>query len=895
MSNLEKTYEPKQVEDKWYAIWEENKCFAAEDESDKEPYCIVIPPPNVTGKLHIGHALNNTLQDVLIRMKRMDGFNACWVPGTDHAGIATQNMVEKKLREEGTTKSEIGRETFLERVWQWKEEYGGTITHQLRKLGCSCDWDRERFTMDEGLSEAVAEVFCKLYEDDLIYQGDYIINWSPALKTALSDDEVEPKEVNGKFYYIKYPVVGGKQNETILVATTRPETLLGDVAVAVNPRDKRYEDLDKKTIVLPFLDRELQVIRDDYVDPEFGTGIVKITPAHDPNDFDMGTRHNLTPINVMNEDGTMNEAAGPYAGMDRFEARKKIVADLDKLGFIEKIEDHVHNVGHCYRSGCIIEPRLSKQWFVKMKPLARQAIECIEDGSLEFVPDRWTKTYMNWMEGIRDWCISRQLWWGHQIPVYTCTACSHQWAERTTPEKCVSCGDLSIEQDPDVLDTWFSSWLWPMSVHGWPNETKALETFFPSQTLVTAPDIIFFWVARMVMSGKQFMGKSPFSRVYLHGVVRDRESGLKQSKSLGNAVDPLEIIEDYSADALRYCIIRMNATGKDIYLDKEIFEIGRNFSTKIWNSARFMQMHAEGAPENFQSSDFDPALLSPDDKHLLYHLSRTIEKCSEHLERFRFNDYASEIYDFIWHKYCDWYVEYSKKTLYGEDQARKDTVLRVMHYAFSNAIKLLHPMMPFITEELWEKMGYKTDSEYIMLADWPKSLDDEQQDHLGLTDEIVDYVEAKHEIIQKGRQLRSNYDISPAKKIDYIIKPAEAQFAEALTADLVSIGALLRAENLVIDSDFEAKKTPSEVGRIGNIYMPIEDLIDIDAEIEKLKTQLAKHSSLVASIAKKLENPGFTNNAPKDVVDDQRKRKEELLETITKTEKLIAELADGNA
>ncbi|MDD3605229.1 MAG: valine--tRNA ligase, partial [Kiritimatiellae bacterium] len=706
MNQLEKNYDPKHIEEKWYARWLEKKYFHASSDEGGEPYCIVIPPPNVTGILHMGHALNNTIQDVLVRWRRMQGRNALWVPGTDHAGIATQNVVERMLHKEKLTRDHLGREAFIQRVWQWREQYGETIIGQLKKLGASCDWDRERFTMDEGLSSAVAEVFIRLYEKKLIYRGNYIINWCPRCQTALSDEESEHRDQAGKLYHIRYPIKGGKRKKDyVVVATTRPETLLGDVAVAVNPRDERYGSLLEKTLELPILKRELKVIQDDFVDPAFGTGLVKVTPAHDPNDFEMGRRHGLPEINVMNDDGTMNEAAGPYAGMDRFECRKKILADLEEAGLIDKIEDHANAVGHCYRCHTMVEPRLSPQWFVKMKPLAGPALEAVQAGRIRFVPDRWTKVYTEWMENIRDWCISRQIWWGHRIPVFYCDACGHEWAAKGQPDKCPKCADANIRQDEDVLDTWFSSWLWPFSVFGWPEENEDLKFYYPTASLVTASEIIFFWVARMIMAGMEFMDDIPFTDVYIHGTVRD-DTGRKMSKSLGNSIDPLTIIEKYSADALRFSLIMLTATGQDVFLSDDKFEIGRNFGTKIWNAARYMQMQSPELPEGFDNPEFTAGSLSPDDAHILAKLNETISACTESLERFRFNDTAKALYEFFWHQFCDWYVESSKQVLYGEDAGRKQQVLTVMHYAFSSALRLLHPIMPFLTEELWTGMGY---------------------------------------------------------------------------------------------------------------------------------------------------------------------------------------------
>ncbi|MCC5847103.1 MAG: valine--tRNA ligase [Verrucomicrobia bacterium] len=879
---MEKNYDPTPVEEKWYAAWEAAGCFAGDPEAEGEPYSIVIPPPNVTGRLHIGHALNNSIQDILIRWKRMQGFNAVWIPGTDHAGIATQSVVERQLREEGTTRREMGREAFVKRVWEWKEEYGGTIIRQLRKMGCSCDWERERFTMDEGLSEAVKEVFIRLYEQELIYQGDYIINWSPALQTALSDDEVEHEEVNGKLYHIRYPVEGGSEDEHIIVATTRPETLMGDVAVAVNPRDPRYKDLPGKKIILPVIGRELKVIQDDFVDPEFGTGIVKVTPAHDPNDFEMGQRHNLTPINVMHPDGTMNEAAGPYEGMDRFDCRKQLVADLEAKGLLMKIENHVHKVGHCYRSGCVIEPRLSRQWFVKMKPLARKAIQAVKDGDLEFVPERWNKVYLNWLDNIRDWCISRQLWWGHRIPIYYADSTGEVWAARETPTVSPK-GATDIRQDEDVLDTWFSSWLWPFSVHGWPEKTPALDTWYPSSTLATAPDIIFFWVARMVMAGYAFMDDVPFKTVYLHGVVRDKE-GRKQSKSLGNSIDPLEIIREFSADALRFSLITLNATGQDVRIGENDFEMGRNYSTKIWNAARFLEM--QGASEG----EIVPECLGSDDRHLLLRLHQTIREATEHLDRFRFNDYSHTLYAFIWHDYCDWYVEYAKGPLNGDDEVRKRHTLAVMHFAFRSALKLLHPLMPFITEELWEAMGYREEDAFLMKSAWPKPIDPKTRDAWGLKNDLIPFVEAKRDLIRAARQLRADYNLKPSQEIDFIVRPASAALGKGLKAEIESVNRLVRG-NVTLDANYKPEgAAPGLVSKAGYVFMPADGLIDVDAEKQRIGKQLKEVEGHINRGNARLNNEAFISKAPEEVIAQQREQQDGLIEKAEKLRALLKSL-----
>ena len=889
MPELDKTYDPKVVEDKWYARWEADKAFHSEPSQGGDPYVIVIPPPNVTGILHMGHALNNSIQDVLIRWNRMKGRNTVWIPGTDHAGIATQNVVEKALKKEGLTRQDLGREKFLERVWDWNAQYGATILRQLRKLGFSCDWDRTAFTMSPGLSDAVMEVFCQLYDKGLIYRGKRIINWCPRCQTALSDEESEHEATNGKLYFIRYPVKGGRKKDTLIVATTRPETLLGDVAVAVNPRDERYKDLAGKKILLPILNRELKVIQDDFVDPAFGTGVVKVTPAHDPNDYEMGQRHGLEMIDVMNNDGTMNDQAGPYAGMDRFACRKKLLEDLEEAGLIEKIEDHQHAVGHCYRCASVVEPRLSPQWFVKMKPLARPAIEAVKKSDVAFIPERWNKVYLDWMENIRDWCISRQIWWGHRIPVFTCAECAHEWAAKATPTACPKCGSGEIKQDEDVLDTWFSSWLWPLSTLGWPKPNADLSFYYPTHTLSTASEIIFFWVARMVMAGYEFMGQAPFKEVYIHGTVRDAQ-GRKMSKSLGNSIDPLDIIEKYSADALRFSLIMLTATGQDVYIDDKKFELGRNFLTKIWNAARFMQMQGAEPPADFAAPVFS-GTLPPDDQHLLHALQRTVAACEDNLARYRFNDYAKELYDFIWHKYCDWFIEYSKQSFQSGDANRKADTAKVMHHAFSTVLRLLHPVAPFITEELWHGMGYTTLAPSIQRAPWPESRDADGLKEWGVRRDVVEYVEAKYDLIRLARQMRTDFEIAPSQRIDYVIKPAGKDAEESLLADTASLVALMRASAVRIEPAYQPGKTePVSVTKLGNLYMPVEGLIDVEAEKAKLNGQVEKMREEITRVSMKLENVQFVSKAPADVVDTQRARKKELLEKVEKLEKLIAAL-----
>ena len=892
-AEMDKTYDPKKIEDKWYSFWEDHKLFHADASQGGEPYCVMIPPPNVTGILHMGHALNNTIQDILVRWRRMQGRNVVWMPGTDHAGIATQNVVERALKAEGTTRHELGREAFVERVWEWREEYGNTITNQLRKLGASCDWERERFTMDEGLSEAVAEVFVRLFNKGLIYRANYIINWCPRCHTALSDEESEHQDTQGKLYHIRYPVQNGTEagGEHIVVATTRPETLLGDVAVAVHPDDKRYAGLSDRTVVLPVLERALTVIRDEHVDPGFGTGIVKVTPAHDPNDFEMAQRHGLDPINIMNGDGTMNAEAGPYEGLDRFECRRRILADLERDGLLEKVEDHRHAVGHCYRCDTVVEPRLSPQWFVRMQPLAEPAIEAVKSGRIRFVPERWTKVYLEWMENIRDWCISRQIWWGHRIPIFTCADCGHQWADKKTPQSCPQCGSGSLVQDEDVLDTWFSSWLWPFSTFGWPGENEDLSFYYPTRDLVTASEIIFFWVARMIMSGLEFMGAIPFDTVYIHGTVRD-EDGRKMSKSLGNSIDPLDVIDKFSADALRYSLMMITATGQDVFLSDDKFEIGRNFGTKLWNAARFIRMHSETFDPPAGVPELDGAALTADDKHILSRLQDAVRDCTDNLERYRFNDAAHTLYEFVWHQFCDWYVEYAKDDLYGEDGQRRETVLRILHHVFSSSLRLLHPMMPFVTEELWHAMEYGAAQESIMRAPWPTPVDAQTEKAWGLSPDWIEYVDQKHDLIRVGRTLRSDYGIVPSRKVSFRIKPNAEPAAERLRTDEASLCNLLRAERVLIDPALEPEKAmPSGVSKLGTIYLPLDGLIDVDAELQRLNGQQEKLRGDVERCNRKLENESFVSKAPDHVVDRERERRTELQEQSDKLQRLIDTLA----
>jgi valyl-tRNA synthetase len=892
---MDKQYDPKTVEAKWYAWWEAQGLFHADASRGGEPYCVMIPPPNVTGILHMGHALNNTIQDILVRWRRMQGRNTLWMPGTDHAGIATQNVVEKALRKEGKSRRDLGREAFVRRVWDWRKEYGGTIVRQLRDLGASCDWERERFTMDTGLSEAVTEVFCRLYEEGLVYRGNYIVNWCPRCHTALSDEESEHRETQGNLWHIRYPVAGGG---SVTVATTRPETMLGDTAVAVNPRDERYQDLLGRTVTLPILGRALRVVADDYVDPAFGTGVVKITPAHDPNDFQVAQRHNLPSVDVMNGDGTMNEQAGAYAGMDRFQCRKRLLADLETQGFLVKTEPHTHAVGHCYRCDSVVEPRLSLQWFVRMKPLAEAAIEAVRSGQVQIVPKRWEKVYLDWMENIRDWCISRQIWWGHRIPVYACADCREVWAARHPPKVCPKCGSGpdAITQDEDVLDTWFSSWLWPFSTLGWPHAGRDLQFFYPTHDLATASEILFFWVARMIMAGCKFMGQPPFRMVHIHGTVRD-DQGRKMSKSLGNSIDPLAIIEQYSADSLRFSLMMITATGQDVQVNTDKFEIGRNFATKIWNAARFLQLHMEKMPgfDWRAAASGAPTLaagsLTDDDRYLLARCDEAVRSMTSHLEQFRFQDGARTIYDFVWTVLCDWHLEYAKDDLYGDDPVRREQVLRLLTHVFSTSLKLLHPYMPFLTEELWHVMGYATESESILVAPWPRPLPSGDAEQWGLSAPIAEYVEAKHELISAGRSLRADYGIPPSRQVRFIVHAVDAAAAARIERDRRGMLALLRAETIDISAGGEEKGMPVALAKLGAIYLPLAGLIDVRAEVDRLQIELAKGRGFLHAIDAKLANDAFVSKAPPAIVAQQRAKRGELLETLARQERLIATLS----
>ncbi len=869
---LGKAYEPGAVESKWYPYWEGKGFFTADNSSTRKSYTIVIPPPNVTGTLTLGHVLNNTLQDILIRQARMLGREACWVPGTDHAGIATQARVESHLLEtEGVTRQELGREKFLERVWQWREQYGGRIITQLRRLGTACDWSRERFTLDPGLSRAVQEVFIRLYEKGLIYRGHRIINWCPKSRTALSDEEVTYREEKGSLWHFRYPLEDGSGH--LVVATTRPETMLGDTAVAVNPEDERYQGLIGKNIRLPLTDRIIPIIADAHVDPSFGSGAVKVTPAHDPNDYEIGRRHNLPMLNVMHDQGAMNHAAGAeFENMDRYECRAAVVEMMDELDLLEKTEDHIHQVGYSERGHVPVEPRLSNQWFVKMQPLAGPALKAVNDEKIRFHPERWVKTYRHWMENIRDWCISRQLWWGHRIPAYYCRQCHYTAVSRETPAGCGQCGGSDFVQDEDVLDTWFSSWLWPFSVLGWPEETRDLEKFYPTDTLVTGPDIIFFWVARMIMAGLEFKQEIPFKDVYFTSILRD-DKGRKLSKSLNNSPDPIEVIDDYGADALRFTIIYIAPMGQDIRYSNEKCQIGRNFANKIWNAARFRQHHGCCVGDWTSLDDLNQDQLRPDDKWILERYDKAVAAATESLAGFRFHDFAHAIYDFIWSEFCDWYLESAKSVLNSEESAGRNITLRIFDYLMAGLLRLLHPAMPFVTEELYHALGFADEEDSIMFSEWPRPMAPEIKERLGIDQETARQVEAKFELIRAVRNIKASYQIPTSRKLKVIITPKGSEEEAFLREDPVSLEFLLFASEVEIVDDYQPEgATGTAVTTLGAAYLPLDDVIDVEKEKERLLAQeeeLVKH---IKNTRKKLSNQKFLDNAPEEVVEREKDR-----------------------
>ncbi len=876
---LAKTYNPKEIEDKLYEKWCENKYFHAEVDRSKKPFTTVMPPPNVTGKLHMGHALDNTMQDILIRYKRMQGYNALWIPGTDHAAIATEVKVTEQLKAEGIDKKELGREKFLERTWQWKEEYAGTIEAQLKKLGVSCDWDRERFTMDEGCSEAVEEVFIRLYEKGYIYKGSRIVNWCPVCKTALSDAEVDHEEQAGHFWHIKYPIVG--TDRFLEIATTRPETMLGDTAIAVHPDDERYKDIVGKKVLLPLVNKEIPIVADYYVDKDFGTGAVKITPAHDPNDFEVGKRHNLPEINIMNDDATINKLGGKYAGMDRYEARKAIVKDLEEQGYLVEIEDHTHNVGTHERCGTTVEPLIKQQWFVKMEELAKPAIRAISNGDLKLIPERMNKTWLNWLENIKDWCISRQIWWGHRIPAYYCDECGEIVVARETPEKCPHCGCTHFTQDEDTLDTWFSSALWPFSTLGWPKQTEDLDYFYPTDVLVTGYDIIFFWVIRMVFSGYEYTGKAPFHTVLFHGLVRDSQ-GRKMSKSLGNGIDPLEIIDQYGADALRITLITGNAPGNDMRFYNERVEASRNFANKVWNASRFILMNMQ---ENIIAEP-DAALFTPVDKWILSKVNRLAKDVTDNMEKFELGIAVQKVYDFIWDEFCDWYVEAAKYRIYHakENPEAANCVLWVLKTVLKQALKLLHPFMPFITEEIYSALAPEEES--LMMSEWPAENaawnfpDDEN---------VMEHVKA----VTRGiRNMRAEMNVPNNRRTKVYVVCGIDEISSGIRALEESVKPLMMASEILVQAEKEniADDAVSIVVPDAVVYLPLEDLVDFEQERERLQKEEEKLKKEIARANGMLSNERFLSKAPEAKVQEERDKLEKYTQMLAQVQERMAGL-----
>ena len=878
---LETTYDPGAIEERLYQKWLDNKYFHAEVDETKQPYTIVIPPPNITGKLHMGHALDETLQDILIRFKKMQGYNALWIPGTDHASIATEVKIINALKEEGIEKEDLGREKFLERAWDWKEEYGGTIIEQMKKLGSSCDWDRERFTMDEGCSEAVKEVFIKLYEKGYIYRGSRIINWCPVCQTSISDAEVEYEDQAGHFWHIKYPVVGS-EGEYVEIATTRPETLLGDSAVAVHPDDERYTHLVGKMLELPLCNRQIPVVADEYVDREFGTGAVKITPAHDPNDFEVGKRHDLPEINILNDDATINKNGGKYEGMDRYEARKAIVADLEEQGYLVKIKEHEHNVGTHDRCGTTVEPMIKPQWFVKMDEMAKAAIKALDDGDLKFVPSRFDKTYLHWLENIRDWCISRQLWWGHRIPAYYCDECGEVVVAREMPEKCPKCGCTHLHQDEDTLDTWFSSALWPFSTLGWPEKTPELEYFYPTDVLVTGYDIIFFWVIRMVFSALEQTDQVPFHHVLIHGLVRDSQ-GRKMSKSLGNGIDPLEVIDKYGADALRLTLMTGNAPGNDMRFYWEKVEASRNFANKIWNASRFIMMNLEGKtvtePENLNN-------LCAEDKWILSHLNTVIREATENMEKYELGIAVQKVYDFLWDELCDWYIEMAKVRLWKaeEDPKAANDALWTLRTALTEGLKLLHPYMPFITEEIYCTL--LPEEESIMISEWPVYREERN------FPDAEKAIEGFKEVVRGIRNTRTEMNVPNNRKTSLHIVAKDAETAAMYENSKKSFVNLAFAKEILVQTDKNGISEDAVSVVVSNavVYMPLEDLIDKDKEIERLTKETERLTKEVARCEGMLNNPNFVNKAPAAKVDAEKDKLAKYKEMMDKVKGQLEQL-----
>ncbi len=859
---LAKAYEPNEVEDRIYDFWIKGNYFHAVPDPDKEPYTIVIPPPNITGQLHMGHALDNTLQDILIRWKRMQGYSALWLPGTDHASIATEAKIVEAMRKEGISKEDLGREKFLERAWDWKKQYGGRIVEQLKKLGSSCDWERERFTLDEGCSKAVKHVFVKLYNKGLIYRGERIINWCPHCKTSISDAEVEFEEKEGSFWHLRYPLSDG--SGYIQLATTRPETMLGDTAVAVHPDDERYKALIGKTVTLPIVNKEIPIVADEYVEMDFGTGVVKITPAHDPNDFEVGLRHNLPVINVMNDDGTMNENAGKYNGWTSQDCRKAIVEELDSLGLLIKVEPIKHNVGTCYRCSTVVEPRVSTQWFVKMEPLAKPAIEAVKNGEVKFIPERMNKTYFNWMENIRDWCISRQLWWGHRIPAWYCGDCGEVIVSETPVCTCPKCGGKNLKQDEDTLDTWFSSALWPFSTLGWPDETEELKYFYPTNTLVTGYDIIFFWVARMIFSGIEHMGEVPFKTVFFHGLVRDAQ-GRKMSKSLGNGIDPLQEIEKYGADALRFTLVTGNSPGNDIRYSDERVNASRNFANKIWNAARFILMNIEGKDVKCEI----PEKLYLEDKWIISKFNNVAKEVTENLEKFELGIAVSKLYDFLWDDFCDWYIELAKIRMNGEDEDSAASARQVLVWVLSSTLKLLHPFMPYITEEIWQTLPHE--GEALVIASWPK-----YDEALNFAAEAAE-MEKVMSLIRAVRARRSDMNVPPSKKAHIYIETAEPA---AFDTEKNAIMRLAYASGCETGNSFNVEGAVTVVTENCKAYIPMNELVDFEAEKKRLNKELESAQKQLDTVNAKLNNEKFMSKAPENVVAGVRANGEKLTEKI---------------
>jgi valyl-tRNA synthetase len=866
-SKLATVYNPKTAENNWYQFWVDNNLFQAKNNIEKEEnYSIVMPPPNITGSLHIGHALNNTLQDIVIRWKRMEGYNVLWLPGTDHAGIATQNVVEREIAKEGMTRYDLGRDKFLERAWQWRDEYGSNILNQLKKMGCSCDWSRLRFTLDDGLSKAVRKVFVTLFKEGLIYRSNYVINWCPRCQTALADIEVEQREENARLYYIRY-LIKDSIDEYITVATTRPETMLGDTAVAVNPKDDRYKKYVGKIAILPLVGRELPIVADKYVDPEFGTGAVKITPAHDLNDFELGKRHNLKEINIINDDGTTNKNAGKFANLSIKQAREKVLEDLQEQGYVEKIENYKHSLGHCYRCDTVIEPYLSQQWFVKMKDLALPAIKAVQEGETDFVPERWSKVYFEWMYHIKDWCISRQLWWGHRIPVWYCQDCSEFIVEMEEPQECTKCHSKNIIQDKDVLDTWFSSALWPFSTMGWPEKTSDLKDFYPTNLLVTGFDIIFFWVARMMVMGLKFMGEIPFKEVFINPLIKDVE-GKKMSKSRGNVIDPLLVIEQYGADALRMTLASLTIQANYIRLSKDKIETYRNFTNKIWNVSRFAIANIEG----FNPLDVKEEELKFNvfDRWILNHLNKCIKKVTESLNNYKFSDAAMNIYEFTWNYFCDWYIELSKETLYKEENSiEKKTTQYVIWFVLEHILRLLHPFMPFITEEIWQKLPHQGLS--ISISEWPSYKKET------LKRSIEERVSIIQGVIKVVRNIKAEMNIPLTREVDLHIRVVDNKKEDILKETLPYIKNLAHVNQILLGDTIE-KPEYSATGVLEDmeIFVPLQNVIDIEAEVQRLDQKLSRIEKELTLINKKLNNTDFIEKAPKEIINKEKEKREEL-------------------